>query len=121
MAWTKQTKVTSVLTREEEPHVGVVFIVNWEINGTNEDGDVVKAPGRSKLSAANVAPEDFVAFENLTEQLVTGWVEQDILDKGINVDILLDKALTKTKINHINKANLPWSDPSAFVSAGDYA
>lgn len=121
MAWTKQIKIESVLTQNEFSHENAVFVINWIIVGTNENNITAETRGLSRLSSKDVAPENFIPFEQLTKEVVEGWINQDLANKNINVDSLLDKQLAKTQINHFSKANLPWADPSAFVSAGDYA
>lgn len=54
--------------------------------------------------------ENFVAFENLTEEIVINWVKQELGSEVSNIESLLETKVTEKVAQYSNslKTGLPW-------------
>jgi hypothetical protein len=90
----------------------VVITVHWQASLT-EDEITVDSYGSVNLELKDPADPSFVSFENLTEEIVIGWVNdkigQEILD-GLN------RKLQEVKHPKV-VSGLPWADPIAENTA----
>ena len=85
----------------------VVFIVHYRRNATSEvDGKTYFADTYSTVSLPAPSPEDFTPYEDLTEEIVIGWLEE-VLDTQA-----IDASLAQQIENQINppviSLPLPW-------------
>lgn len=47
----------------------------WKKTGTNDDGIVGDFSGATPFELSTVDPNNFVSYEDLTEELVLGWIQ----------------------------------------------
>ena len=82
---------------------GGVTIAHWRVSKT--DGDYSASSYGTCSFQPDEAAEDFVAFEDLTEEVVLGWVQAtmdvEALEAGFDASIELQK-------NPVNASGLPW-------------
>ena len=104
-------------TRNQDGQEDVVVQTRWKLTVTDEDGNKGTFDGVTPFSAADVPEGDFVAFEDLDEETVTGWIT-DYVDsmpgyrEHIDGRIALDIA---DKVNPVNEMRpVPWN-PDADV------
>lgn len=80
MALTYTWEITGIKTKNETNGDGIVLPnaicqTYWKCTGTDENGASATFMGATPFSAANVSESDFELFDNLTEELVLGWVK----------------------------------------------
>ena len=94
--------------------IGDVFIkpvtnVYWEKTGTDSDGYSGTFAGATGLSYSAKTPEEFTAFEDLTEEMVLNWVKLDTADTEYETHI---NGIIQLQINTEKEAaedtSLPW-------------
>lgn len=89
---------------EYEDHTDTVYNVNWRLNATSSethevDGQEVpytaSVYGTQSLSLEDVGT-DFLPFEDLTNTIVTGWVEGNMGEEEVaNLKTSLDSKITE--------------------------
>lgn len=62
-------------------HPQSVVHAKWSKTGTDESGKSATFQGACRFSVANVSPENFIPYDELTDDIILGWV-QDILNRG---------------------------------------
>ena len=78
----------------------VVYNVHWRLTGTKDDKSATNI-GTQMVTADDIDPDTFVPFDELTNEIVTGWVEsamgpervQEIKD---SIDAQLQELITPT-------------------------
>ena len=108
MAITYTWKVNELKVRDEGVHKNAVVQTYWEKIGTDEDGNEGKFSGATPFSAANVPEGSFVPFEELTEAIVLGWIQNVVIgayEKHVNEQI--QKQIDAEK-NPLMSPGLPW-------------
>ena len=87
---------------------------HWKLTGTNEDGVSGTFVGATPFDLATVDPNNFVPYEDLTEEMVLGWIQsvvnsdqdyRDHIDRRIAEEIE-DAAQPTTEIS----SGFPWQD-----------
>jgi len=114
MAITYTWKLTSLKKKNSGSHNGVVFQTYWQKTGTDENGNTGLFAGATPFDPTQVNPENFVAFDQLTEATVLGWIqsvqtvhyEQHINDQ---IQKQIDDKISVTA--DIVAGSFPW-DPS---------
>lgn len=118
MSYTYSYKINSVKLKDETNHEGVtlnraVYQTYWTITGTNSAGQSASWSGATPLSAANVPAGSFVAFEDLTNDIVSGWIRNIVeADQGYldHINERLDDEIEREHggIEEIEGRALPW-------------
>ena len=116
MAITYTWKVTSIKTKNEGPHQSVVVQVYWTKTGTDEHGHTGTFAGATPFTAVDVPAEQFIPFENLTEEMVLGWIQSVVVggyEEHVNSQI--QKQIEE---NHkpVSEQALPWAALSTSTS-----
>lgn len=80
MALTLSYEVTNLKVKDEVNSDGVtlqnaVCQTYWKVTGTDGDGNQGEFQGATPFSAATVSEGAFVAFEDLVEETVIGWIQ----------------------------------------------
>lgn len=107
MALTYTWEITSLKTKTEGENVNAVIQTYWKKIGTDEHGHTGEFEGATPFTAANVPPEEFIPFEQLTEEIVLNWVKAVVVgdyEQHVNARI-------QAKIDemHISQPGLPWN------------
>ena len=115
MSLTFAWAINSLKLKDETNHEGAtlnraVYQTHWTITGTNSAGQSGTWAGATPLSAANVPAGSFVAFDDLTEDTVVGWIRNIVendegymahITERLEMDIEKSSALQKkSKRNH---------------------
>ena len=82
----------------------VVYNVHWRLTGTDESGE--HSATVIGTQTVEVDPDNFIAFEDLTNEIVTGWVEAAMGEERVAelmssvdsqiADKIAPKSVTKT-------------------------
>lgn len=102
-------QVINLITRTELSSDGVslpeaVVNIHWRRSGVDDDGNTASINGYAPLDTSNVLAANFVGFNNLTEDVVTGWLDSTLPTEDYNAKIVAKIA----KTGEITKA-VPWS------------
>ena len=89
----------------------VVYNIHWGLTATSEetaeDGNPYTATSIGTQSVAAPDGESFTAFENLTQEIVEGWLETSDLDVEAikaSLDSQITEAITPTSVTK----SVPW-------------
>ena len=75
--------------------------IKWKRVATDTDGTVSSYIGNTKLSAASVSADNFVALNNVTNEMAIGWVENSLSTSELNrinnqLNAKIDRNRTRT-------------------------
>lgn len=119
MSLTKTWRIDSMKVKDEVNSEGAtlpraVYQTYWTVTGTNSAGHSGSWSGATPFSAANVPAGSFVAFADLTEATVLGWI-QAVVDADPSYAAHIDEQIEKRiEEEHgtgeeIESAALPWA------------
>ena len=115
MALTLSWEVTGVKTKNETNTDGdtlsdAVVQTYWKCTGTDSDGNEGSFSGATPFSAANVPAGSFVAFADLTEATVLGWIQAVVVGSYMDhVQAQIQKQIDEATIQ---EPDLPWAPPA---------
>ena len=109
MAITYTWSVTELNTVNTPEEPSVVIKTKWRKTGTDEKGNSGFFMGCTTFDAASVAPGAFVPFDQLTEEIIIGWIQAVVVgDYEIHVNEQIDAAIAK---DAVEEPPLPWLPP----------
>lgn len=120
MAFTYTYSVTNLKVKDEVNSDGVtlsnaVCQTYWKVTGTDENGDSGEFSGATPFSASEVSEGAFVAFEDLQESDVIGWIQSVVdgdPDYKAHIDAQIQRQIDETATTEPD--TLPWaSEPEA--------
>lgn len=114
MVTTYSWKINNMKTKNDGDLLNAVINVYWVKTGVNEDGIEGFCPGESNFNIADILPEKFIKFEDLTEEIVIDWIQSTIdpdYHKGINDRI---QKMIDDKVSPTLNPSLPW-DPTPII------
>jgi hypothetical protein len=111
MAITYTWEVTELKVRDVEPHTDAVVQTQWKKIGTDENGVTGEFIGATPLSAADVDPEEFVPFEELTEELVLTWIQAGIARHPEYTNHMNEKIQQQIQRKAMTEKRAPWLPP----------
>jgi len=93
---------------------GAVVQTYWKVIGTDENGHAGEFQGATPFSAENVPAGSFVAFEDLTEETVCGWVQNIVNNDPVYKAHIDERIRHNIDVEHgleveVNESDLPWS------------
>jgi hypothetical protein len=113
MSVTYTWKVTGLKARDEGGHTNAVVQTYWQKIGTDENGNQGTFSGATPFSAANVPAGQFVPYEELTEEIVLGWIQSVVVgsyEEHVNGQI---QKQIDAIVNPIVDPGLPWAPAPA--------
>ena len=113
------------LKKQDSDNVNEAIVgTNWKITATDEDGNVGTFTGATPFSISTINTGSFVPYNELTEEIVLGWVKNHVSGSGptnymehINKQIQKEIIATKWVKVEVDEANLPWSPTSGSIVA----
>lgn len=75
----------------------VIYLVNYNVTATDDNGNVYVLPEEAMIDTSSIT--DFVPFEDLTEEVVLGWVTTNL---GTDVVAAIDQAAENALSNMLN-------------------
>lgn len=112
MSLTYTWKVTGIKIRDEEEFPNTVFQSYWRKIGTDENGVSGKFDGATPF-ILDATQESFIPFENLTEEIVLGWIQEVVVgeyEEHVNEQIQTDYMNKINPITDLTKtSDLPWN------------
>ena len=115
MALTLSWEVTGVKTKNETNTDGetlndAVVQTYWKCTGTDADGNEGTFSGATPFTAANVPEGSFVAFADLTEATVLGWIQAVVV--GGYMDHVQEQIQKQIDDATVQEPALPWAPPA---------
>jgi hypothetical protein len=107
------------LKKQNDPSIeldDIIVEAFWVCTGTDEDGVQGTFYGTSSFQPDTIDPENFTAFEDLTEEQVIGWV-QDKVDSDLGYKSYMESHIQKqidaivNPVTDVGGDQLPWADP----------
>ena len=119
MAITYTWKVTGVKVKDEGANTNAVVQTYWTKTGTDENGNEGTFSGATPFTSANVAEGEFVAFDQLTEEMVLSWI-QAVVTGGYeeHVNGQIQKQIDQ-KVTPVTEPTLPWAPAPAEEPAAE--
>ena len=109
MAMTYTWKVTSVKVKDEGDNTDAVVQTYWTKTGTDDNGEQGTFSGATPFTSVDVPDGEFVAFADLTEEIILGWIQAVVVDEYENhVNQQIQKQIDQRAIA---EKDLPWSTP----------
>jgi hypothetical protein len=84
----------------------VVFTAHWTAELT-EDEHIASTYGSVELEQKDPSDPSFIPFEDLTEEVVVGWVQAKI---GEDIEATLNRHMQALK-HPTSASGVPWSEP----------
>lgn len=85
-----------------------VFRVHWWKSGVDEDGNEGRYYGASQFDLSNLDPETFVPFDEITEDIMLGWITSSITAEiEMHHNAMIQKAIDDSK-NPERVLQAPW-------------
>ena len=109
MAITYTWKITGLKARDEGGHTNAVVQTYWQKIGTDENGNQGTFSGATPFTAADVPAGQFIPYEELTEEIVIGWIQSVVVGgyEG-HVNAQIQKQIDAI-VNPIVEPGLPWA------------
>ena len=128
MALTYEWKLTGLKKQDTADLTDLVVGTRWELKGTNEDDVFGMFSGATPLDLPDADEENYVAYADLTETQVLGWIKSIVSGSGssnymghINEQIqkeIDEKVHTQLEVT---SNDLPWSETSGSAPQEDAA
>ena len=109
MAITYTRQLLSLKTKNSNDLQNAIVEVNWEKTGTNEDGLAGTVSGETVFDVDKIDLDNFTTFEDLTEEMILGWIQNDSLYETMTNRLIEEKI--KDQINPvtvISNSGFPW-------------
>lgn len=111
MAITYSWKVLSLNKTTTENLQNAIVRVDWSCTGTDENGLSGSFGSQTEFDQSEIDPNNFVPYEQLTEQIVLGWI-----DAKINADTVYKNYIEESiaiQIDYVKNTvfqnNFPWN------------
>jgi hypothetical protein len=118
MVFTYTWKIKS-LKKQDDPSIelnDIIVQTYWECTGTDADGNSGTFHGATPFEPDQVDPENFTAYEDLTEAQVLSWI-QDVVNNNLPYKEHINEQIQKQidaivcPTIEVNANNLPWATP----------
>lgn len=126
MAITYTWEITGLKKKNEGSNTDAVVQTYWTKKGTDDDGNIGVFSGATPFTSADADP--FVAFADLTEEVVLGWIKAVADVDGSykeHINAQIQKQIDD-QITPVVDADMPWApapeeseDPEAPADSGE--
>lgn len=119
MAFTYEWKLTGLKKQDTADLSDLVVGTRWELKGTDEDGNEGKFSGATPLDLPDAGAEGYIAYADLTETQVLGWIQNIVSGSGSgnymeHINEQIQKQIDETRFTQleVQSNDLPWSETS---------
>lgn len=120
MALTYTWKLKSLKKTSTADFADIIVGTQWELTGTDEDGDAGVFHGATPFKAEDVDGDGFVTYEELTEAAVLGWIEAVVVGTykdHIDEQIMKQIREKKNPIVEVSDGSFPWAPAEEVTPA----
>jgi len=106
-------KLRSLKRKDTQNLRNIIVQTYWEKIGTDENGNTGTFSGATPFELNTVDPENFVSYEDLTEEIILSWIQGVVIDgyeEHVNLQIanqISDKVSPVTEVT----SGFPWEPP----------
>lgn len=113
MSLTYTWELTGMKLQSDGEVQNAVVQTYWKCTGTDADGDSGTFSGATPFGLADIDPNNFTPYEDLTEAQVLGWIEAAAASYMDHINEQIEKqiALVKMPETDVNEGNFPWDPP----------
>lgn len=120
MTFTYTWKIKS-LKKQDDPSAeleDIIIQTYWECTGTDSANNSGTFHGATPFEPDKVDPDNFTAYENLTEAEVIDWI-RDVVTRDIGYKLHIDQQIQKQidaiarPTTEVTADTLPWAEPAA--------
>ena len=72
-------KLTGLKRKNADTIQNIIVQTNWKKIGTDENGNIGSFSGATPFELSTVDPDNFVSYEDLTEEMVLGWIQSVVI------------------------------------------
>jgi len=103
-------KLKSLKRKDSEDLKNIIVQTHWEKIGTDEDGNTASFQGATPFDLTTVDPNNFVKYEDLTEEMVLSWIQSVVVgsyEEHVNDRI---EEQIEAKVNPVTEvtSGFPW-------------
>ena len=128
MALTYEWKLTGLKKQDTADLTDLVVGTRWELKGTNTDDVFGTFSGATPLDLPDADEDNFIAYSDLTEVQILGWVKGIVSGSGPgnymdHINEQIQKQIDETKYTslEVQENDLPWSETSGSNVTPDAA
>lgn len=86
----------------------VIYSVVWEKTGTDEEGFSGSYKVSTSLDVNNIDPDNFIVYENITPEILIGWIESIENQDNVHNAIQEEIDAQKSQDIQVDEGNMPW-------------
>ena len=104
-------EITSIKRKDTSTLSNIIVQTYWKKIGTDENGNTGSFSGATPFDLSTVDPENFVAYENLTEEMVLGWIQSVVVggyEEHVNEKIAEEIDKQVNPVTEVTEG-FPWS------------
>jgi hypothetical protein len=124
MANTYNFTLTSLKKENLENLQNAILEVNWCLNGNDDDNNWASFYNKTQFNLNDVDSENFIAYDDLTEEIVVNWVKDSLGfetndSKWLSIKYMVDTELEKTynEKRMVNSSQFPWATESELTTS----
>jgi len=117
-------KLTSVKKRNIGDLNGVILQTYWKKIGTDANGNVGEFSGATPFDPAQVNPNNFISWDQLTEEVILGWIKEVVVgsyEQHVNQQIQKQIDQKINAADEVSDGQFPWNPPSSGVAPSGVA
>lgn len=103
---------------------GVIVQTHWTCTGTDADGVDGTFQGATPFNPEEIDPNNFTAYENLTEAQVLSWIQAVVAGpykEHVEAQIMRQINEKKSVVEDVNDGQFPWSPATEEVATEEGA
>jgi hypothetical protein len=107
-------KLTSLKRKDTSDLNNIIVQTYWKKIGTDENGNTGEFSGATPFDLSTVDPTNFVAYEDLTEEMILGWIQSVVVgdyERHVNEKIAKQIEEQTSPLTEVTAGNFPWSSP----------
>jgi hypothetical protein len=104
-------EISSIKRKDTSTLSNIIVQTYWKKIGTDENGNTGSFSGATPFDLSTVDPENFVAYENLTEEMVLGWIQSVVVggyEEHVNEKIAEEIDKQVNPVTEVTEG-FPWS------------
>jgi hypothetical protein len=102
-------KIHSLTKRTINTVDSVVFTVVWEKFGIADDGYSGSVKSAANFNIGDIDENSFVPYDQLTEEIIVGWVKNFIDENSVNKGIEAEIEKARSHWVQVNDGEFPWN------------
>lgn len=90
----------------------VIVQTFWKKTGTDENGVSATFRGATPFDLSSVDPNNFIAYEDLTEEIILSWIQTKVSNDDIqrdHIDQSIQENINKKISSTVESLDFPWS------------